>query len=114
MRAGYDCSFLRLRKDNKDLGCACFNIDHTIQTEFRAYIKHISVTDMGLFQDAVVEVCNYIWKHLGADTIRIDLFHYPHGEKIQACVAIKDALSMQRKGFKWKTLINDPETGSRF
>lgn len=27
---------------------------------------------------------------------------------------IKTALSMNKTGFRWKTLINDPETGKRF
>ena len=31
-----------------------------------------------------------------------------------ADVEIKTALAMNRKGFKWKTLINDPDTGKRF
>lgn len=27
---------------------------------------------------------------------------------------IKAAIAMEKKGFKWKTLINDPETGKRY
>jgi hypothetical protein len=34
--------------------------------------------------------------------------------KLQADLEIKASLGMNRKGFKWKTLINDPETGSRY
>ena len=33
---------------------------------------------------------------------------------LKANNAIKDALSMQKKGFKWKSIMNDPDTGKRF
>lgn len=50
-----------------------------------------------------------------ADTIRINLYHFkdendPNG-KLTADNELKTLLGMNRKGFKWKTVINDPETG---
>lgn len=34
--------------------------------------------------------------------------------KLSTDAEIKAALGMNRKGFKWKTLINDPDTGRRY
>ena len=53
-----------------------------------------------------------------ADTIRINLYYYkeendPSG-KLVADNELKAALGMNKKGFKWKTVINDPETGQRY
>jgi hypothetical protein len=52
-----------------------------------------------------------------ADTIRIDLHHFRPEADPSANPGtdndIKTALGMAKKGFKWKTLINDP-TGKRF
>ena len=48
---------------------------------------------------------------------RIDLFHMKDedgGEKLQSDAELKNALGMNKKGFKWKTLINDPDTGKRY
>lgn len=60
---------------------------------------------------------DYIWNKVNADTIRVDLYHFKdEGSQDQAVKAsneIKEALSMKRAGFKWKTLINDP-TGQRY
>ena len=71
-----------------------------------------------LFPSAVKATNEFIWTNLNADTIRIDLYHYKDTSEpdaqLKACNEIKDALSMNRQGFKWKTLINDPETGKRF
>jgi len=53
-----------------------------------------------------------------ADSIRIDLCHMKDegnpDSKLQADAEIKAALGMNRQGFKWKTLLNDPETGRRY
>ena len=51
-----------------------------------------------------------------ADHIRVDLQHIKDEatDKRAADTEINAALSMNRKGFKWKTLINDPDTGKRF
>ena len=51
-----------------------------------------------------------------AETIRIDLYHFKDEESgtLKANQEIKDSLGMQKKGFKWKTMLNDPATGKRF
>ena len=52
-----------------------------------------------------------------ADTIRVDLYHFrPENDQsanLSADAEIKGALGMAKKGFKWKTLINDP-SGTRY
>lgn len=54
---------------------------------------------------------------MNSDTIRVDVFHFrPEGDtesNLGADLEIKTALGMAKKGFKWKTLINDP-SGNRY
>jgi hypothetical protein len=54
---------------------------------------------------------------LNPDTIRLDLHHYADSElpsnTLQANSEIKNILMMDKKGFKWKTLIND-QSGRRY
>jgi hypothetical protein len=88
-----------------------------MQSEFRAYIRHISVLDKSKFSDALLLATDFIWQNLYADTIRVDLHHFrpendPAGNP-GTDNEIKTALGMAKKGFKWKTLINDP-TGKRY
>jgi hypothetical protein len=110
---------MKLSQDGKDLGVLCFNMDHHCQTDFRAYIKHISVKDMQIFPQALDVCLGYIWDKLQANSIRIDLYHYQQTDSdglFKACKAnnlIKEYLIMNKKGFKWKTLIND-QTGLRY
>jgi len=47
-----------------------------------------------------------------ADSIRVDLFHMrdemdTESKILQTDSEIKDALVMNKKGFRWKTLLND-------
>jgi hypothetical protein len=60
---------------------------------------------------------HFIWENLYADTIRVDVYHFrPEGDtesNLGADLEIKTALGMAKKGFKWKTLINDT-TGKRY
>jgi len=53
-----------------------------------------------------------------ADSIRIDLYHMKDelglDSKMISDAEIKAALAMEKKGFKWKTLINDPDTKQRY
>ena len=54
---------------------------------------------------------------MNPDTIRLDLHHYADSEfpsyTLQANSEIKNILMMDKKGFKWKTLIND-QSGRRY
>ena len=58
---------------------------------------------------------NFIWHEMFAETIRIDLCHFKDETgAMKTNQEIKDSLGMQKKGFKWKTLINYPSTGKRY
>jgi hypothetical protein len=117
MRAGYEQHYLKLTNGKDIDGILCVNLDHTQQSEFRAYIRHISVINKSRFSDALKVATDFIWQNLYADTIRLDLYHFrPEGDSTGNPGAdndIKTALGMEKKGFKWKTLINDP-SGKRY
>ena len=92
------------------------NVDHTFQDATRAYIRHISVKNRANFAEVLQQAVEFGWTKMLADHIRVDLLHVKDEttDKLAADVEIKTALAMNRKGFKWKTLINDPDTGKRF
>jgi len=117
MKFGYDAHYLKILKENQMIGVLCFNIDHTQLSEYRAYIRHLTVTDTDLYAQVVKETANFIFNEVHADCIRADIHHFKESEtegaKICANPIVKDAFSMQRKGFKWKTMINK-EDGVRF
>lgn len=96
------------------IGVLCFNIDHTIQTECRAYIKHLTCTKSDQYENLVKESANFIWDNTFADCIRADLYHFKQDDKIQADTFVKEAFIMKKMGFKWKTMINDPNTDIRY
>lgn len=68
--------------------------------------------DKSKFEEALKLAVAFIWENLNPDTIRVDLYHFrPEGDtqtNLAADMEIKTALGMAKKGFKWKTLINDP------
>lgn len=50
-----------------------------------------------------------------AETIRIDLYHFKdESGSLKANQDIKVSLGMEKKGFKWKTMLNDPASGMRY
>lgn len=125
MQSGYSPYYLRLVDPSArsqgvaaTQGLACLNIDHKCFSEKRAYIHHLSTRDMASFQDALNLVLHFIWTNLDCDTVRIDLYHYEQmmngSMKQQANAELKTVLAMNKKGFKWKTLQNDPRSGVRF
>lgn len=117
MKFGYDAHYLKIVQANVVKGILCFNMDHTCHTEFRAYIRNFSLLKIEDYPEMLSLVVDYIWNKSNADTIRVDLYHFKEegndDSNIKASNEIKDALSMNRLGFKWKTLINDP-SGLRF
>ena len=117
MKNGYDQHYLKFTRGKEIEGFVCFNLDHTWQNDFRAYIRHISVVDKTKFEEALKIAVQFIWENLYSDTIRVDVFHFrPEGDNesnLGADLEIKTALGMAKKGFKWKTLINDP-SGNRY
>lgn len=125
MEGGCHQQFLRLAnggapsEEVRDtIGLACINIDHTCLTERRAYIRHLSTVDLSKFEEALQLVLKHAWTVLKAGTVRVDLHHFQDTSKpdqdMQADKEIKAILGMNRRGFKWKTLINDPSTGKRY
>ena len=98
-------------------GVACINIDHTLQNEQRAYIRHLSTKNKTDFEKALKLVLEFIWAYLNADQTRLDLYHFKEegsdeGSQVKADAELKKIVAMNRLGFKWKTLIND--SGLRF
>lgn len=71
---------------------------------------------MSQYDDALQSILTHIWHNLKCDNIRLDLYHYddPTTNQMNANKEIKAMLSMNRKGFKWKTLINDPASDKRY
>lgn len=116
MQNGYEAHYLALKKGRDLLGLVLINMDHTYQNDFRAYLRHISVKNLDNFGLLLKLAVQFIWDNLHADTIRVDLYHYSEeeGSTLKASTFIKEALSMQKKGFKWKSIMNDPDSGKRF
>ena len=116
MLNGYEGHYLKFQKKGETAGILLVNMDHSCQTEFRAYIRHISVVDKNDFDEALKAAVEFIWHQMYAETIRIDLYHFKDEEsgKLQANQDIKVSLGMEKKGFKWKTMLNDPATGKRY
>lgn len=111
---GYERHYLKfMLSGSKEVqGLAIFNLDHTMQGEFRGYIRHISTVDVSKLQKAAEKVVDTIWKTLYCQHIRLELFHQQdEAGKFQADPDVKNAIS--KIGFKWKTLSNDPNTGKR-
>lgn len=92
------------------------NVDHTFQDANRAYIRHISMKNRANFVEVLQQAGEFVLTKMLADHIRVDLLHIKDEttDKLAADVEIKTVLAMNRKGFKWKTLINDPDTVKRF
>lgn len=110
MRFGYEAHYLKVLKGRQMLGLLCFNIDHTHQSEIRAYIRHLTVNDRELYPLIVKEAANFIFNQTHCDCIRVDIHHFKESDaedaKMQADTFVKDCFGMARKGFKWKTMIN--------
>lgn len=74
------------------------NIDHTNQSDFRAYIRHMSMIDVSKFAEALPMILDYIWQSMYADTIRLNLHHFKPANDDNANMAadmeIKTILAM--------------------
>lgn len=76
MKSGYEAHYMKIMKGSTMIGLTCFNIDPTMQTEFRAYLRHFSVKNLDDIKEAVKAVSYYIFDNLNSDTIRTDIYHY--------------------------------------
>ena len=45
MKNGYDQQYLKLMQGSELIGLVLLNMDHTVKSEFRAYMHHFSVKD---------------------------------------------------------------------
>jgi len=63
--------------------------------------------------DSLEKLCQYIWKEIACDHVRVEIIHIKDEAtgKLAADPGVKTAYA--QKGFKWKTLSNDPTTGKR-
>ena len=50
MRAGYRPHYFKICKGSADIGLCFVNMDPTAQGEYRAYIRHLTVTKIELFE----------------------------------------------------------------
>lgn len=85
---------------------SCFNVDHTSNGEFRGYIRSILVKNFDDFKESILAICDYFWKELQCDSVRVDQHHFEVDGKLNADKTVKDTLTMERKGFKWKSIVN--------
>lgn len=117
MRFGYEGHYMKILKGNEMVGILCFNQDHMHLQDLRAYIRHLTVNDKDLYAQVVKEAANFIFNEINADTIRVDIHHYKATEaadaKFVSSALVKDCFGMQRKGFRWKTVIN-AQDGARY
>lgn len=127
MERGADRHYLRMTTDGTNdssmgvddntFGIACINFDIKCLFERRMYIRHFSIRDKSRFEEAIKLVVNFIWRTFDCDSIRLDLYHFyktiDGKEEQSADAEIKTIVSMNKKGFKWKTLQNDA-SGIRF
>jgi len=62
---------------------------------------------------ALHQAMEYIWKHTHCAAIRINVYHLKQADgTVKADPEIKSLL--KAKMFKWKTVINDMNTGLRY
>jgi hypothetical protein len=73
---GYERHYLKISdENNKQMGMAIFNIDHTDSNEWRTFIRHVSTFDLSHLQKAVSIVVDYIWKNVYCSNIRVEIIH---------------------------------------
>lgn len=122
---GYDIHVLVLVKELEEVkpqnidGLVIFNQESTAvrlpngNYAIKTVIQHISTVDINQRTELFDQTLAYIWKNTHCGFIRINLFHMVNEEgKLKADPGIKEILKLRK--FKWKTLINDSSTGSRY
>ena len=109
MQEGYEPHYLKFETAlGQTAGIALINMDRAVDKDFRAYIRHISVKNRANFAEVLQKTIDFAWTKMLADHIRVDLFHMKDesasGSSLFTDNEIKDALAMNRRGFRWKTL----------
>lgn len=111
MEEGYERHYLKIvaYHDGKKMahGLACINVDQSLQSGHRAFIRHVSVIRNELFPQALKLVTDFVWRRIYCDHIRLELFHFKNEEtgRMAADDAIKKSLAELK--YKWKNMIND-------
>lgn len=74
-------------------GLACLNYDHTLLGGHRVYIRHLSTIMSNELPHALDLVCDFIWREIPCDNIRVELYHFKDHEtgKINVDNDIKSA-----------------------
>ena len=62
---------------------------------------------------AIEQVIDFIWKKVYCSNIRIEIYHLKDETTGQFKVEADVKNAFTAKGFKWKTLSNDPVSGKR-
>ena len=108
MEDGYERHYLKIVAfhNGKKMahGLACINVDQSLNSGYRAFIRHVSVIRNELFPQAMKLVIDFIWRRIYCDHIRLELFHLkdPETGKMYVDPAIKKTLAEAK--FKWKNL----------
>lgn len=116
MEDGYERHYIKIVSyaDGRKMGngFACFNVDYTAPAQQRVFIRHISTIKPKQMDAAFAAVLSFIWRNIQCDNIRFELFHIKDESGVlKADIKFKEVL--QKAGFKWKNLCNDPSTGKR-
>jgi hypothetical protein len=64
MKNGYEQHFLKFIKGKEVEGLLCVNIDHNQSSEFRGYIRHLSVVNRINFKESLQLAVDFIWQNL--------------------------------------------------
>ena len=80
-------------------------------------LHHLSSLDENLIEEVADLGLDYIWKTMHCNAIRVQLHHYKQPdpktgeEKFKGSEVLKSLY--KKRVFRWKTLKNEPNTGSR-
>lgn len=107
-------------KDAQIRGLVIFN-QESLSTKLpngRAAVKvqlhHLSTIDLQNRETILDMAMDYIWKFMHCAAVRINVFHFqaPGADQLRPDPELRKMLKDRK--FKWKTVINDTETGSRY
>jgi hypothetical protein len=93
--------------DDQVFGIALINYDQSALASHRCYIRSLCTIFPAHLAKALDCVVDFIWKKLNCDHIRVEINHFVDSSgKVNVDAHVKSVYTS--KGFKWKTLQNDP------
>lgn len=93
--------------NEKVYGIAILNYDQTALASHRCYIRCLCTVVPQHLSKALEQVVDYIWQKLNCDHIRVEINHFVDSSgQLKVDNHVKKVYTS--KGFKWKTLQNDP------